>query len=81
MRLLFGGDASADLRMLAVDGDASRPEFVGVDQLREDVGRLIGRDSVKRVVAVDDDDGVVHVLNVLDFEIYCKDYSSKTYDQ
>ena len=27
------------------------------------------------------DDGFVHVLNVLDFEKDCKDYSSKTYDQ
>ena len=27
------------------------------------------------------DDGFVHVLNVLDFEMDCKDYSSKTYDQ
>jgi hypothetical protein len=27
------------------------------------------------------DDGIVHVLNVLDFEMDCKDYSSKTYDQ
>jgi hypothetical protein len=27
------------------------------------------------------DDGFVHIVNVWDFDYFCKDYFSKTYDQ